>query len=280
MRQTVKTMMLLVTTTLLSAGLYAQQHPERHHIRSGNRAYEELEFEKAEQAYRKATVKTPGVAESGFNLADALYKQGRYEEAENTLKTLTSKENSLLPAQAAQAYYNLGNAQFAQQKLSEALESYKQSLRLNPDDKEAKYNYVYTKKLLDKNQNNNQNNNQNQNNQDNNDQNQNQNQNNQNNPDQNNQNGDGNDNQNNQDNSQNPNDNNGQDNNNNNNDQNGQGEDNPTPPSKGGQSPQKSGISQQEAEQILNAIQGQEDKTREKVDAQKAVAVGRSGKNW
>ena len=277
MRQTVKTMMLLVTTTLLSAGLYAQQHPERHHIRSGNRAYEELEFEKAEQAYRKAAVKTPGVAESEFNLADALYKQGRYEEAENTLKTLTSKENSLLPAQAAQAYYNLGNAQFAQQKLSEALESYKQSLRLNPDDKEAKYNYVYTKKLLDKNQNNNQNNNQNQNNQDNNDQNQNQN--NQNNPDQNNQNGGGNDNQNNQDNSQNPNDNNGQDNNNNN-DQNGQGEDNPTPPSKGGQSPQKSGISQQEAEQILNAIQGQEDKTREKVDAQKAVAVGRSGKNW
>ncbi len=273
MRQTVKTMMLLVTMTLLSAGLYAQQHPERRHIRSGNRAYEELEFEKAEQAYRKAAVKTPGVAESEFNLADALYKQGRYEEAENTLKTLTSKENSLIPAQAAQAYYNLGNAQFAQQKLSEALESYKQSLRLNPDDKEAKYNYVYTKKLLD------QNNNQNQNNQDNNDQNQNQDQNNQNNPDQNNQNGDGNDNQNNQDNSQSPNDNRGQDNNNNNG-QDGQGEDNPTPPSKGGQSPQKSGISQQEAEQILNAIQGQEDKTREKVDAQKAVAVGRSGKNW
>ena len=39
-------------------------------------------------------------------------------------------------------------------------------------------------------------------------------------------------------------------------------------------------MSQQQAEQMLQAIQGEEDKTRDKLDKQKAVAVGRSGKNW
>ena len=42
----------------------------------------------------------------------------------------------------AEAFYNLGNAQFKQQKYKEALESYKQSLRLNPADQQAKYNYA------------------------------------------------------------------------------------------------------------------------------------------
>jgi flagellum-specific peptidoglycan hydrolase FlgJ len=39
-------------------------------------------------------------------------------------------------------------------------------------------------------------------------------------------------------------------------------------------------MSQQEAEQLLQAIQGEEDKTRDKMDRQRGVAVGRSGKNW
>ena len=52
----------------------------------------------------------------------------------------------------AEAFYNLGNAQFKQQKYKEALESYKQSLRLNPADQQAKYNYAYTKRLIDDNE--------------------------------------------------------------------------------------------------------------------------------
>lgn len=48
----------------------------------------------------------------------------------------------------AEAFYNLGNAQFKQEKYPEALESYKNSLRMNPADQEAKYNYAYTKRLL------------------------------------------------------------------------------------------------------------------------------------
>ena len=35
-----------------------------------------------------------------------------------------------------------------------------------------------------------------------------------------------------------------------------------------------------ENEQVLNAVQAAEDKTREKVDAERVVGVARSGKNW
>ena len=35
-----------------------------------------------------------------------------------------------------------------------------------------------------------------------------------------------------------------------------------------------------EAERMLDAVQGSEDKTKKKVDEKKAVTVGHSGKNW
>ena len=35
-----------------------------------------------------------------------------------------------------------------------------------------------------------------------------------------------------------------------------------------------------EAERMLDAVQGSEDKTKKKVDEKKAVTVGNSGKNW
>ncbi len=40
------------------------------------------------------------------------------------------------------------------------------------------------------------------------------------------------------------------------------------------------GMSREDAENILDAMQQQEDRTREKVNAQRAVGVARSGKNW
>ena len=159
----------------------------------------------------------------------------------------------------AQAFYNLGNAQFKQQKYQEALESYKQSLRLNPSDMEAKYNYAYTKRLLDENkdggggggdQNKDQNKDQNQNDQS------------QQNPDQKgdqkDQKGDPKDQQGDQ--KQNP--------------QEGKGDKEDQGDQQG--QPTPSGISPQE---MLDAIQAQEDKTQEKLKEKQGVVV-RGKKNW
>ena len=141
---------LLFLLTAAAAG--AQQMPERSLVRKGNRQYAKGNYEESIRRYEQALEAVPGQFEATYDLGNALYKAERFDRAEQTLRQAAA--DTLRPeTELAEAYYNLGNAQFKQQKYKEALESYKQSLRLNPSDMEAKYNYAYTKRLLDQDQN-------------------------------------------------------------------------------------------------------------------------------
>ena len=272
---------ILVLIGLGVESAWAQRYPERRVLRSGNKLYEKEQYAEAETQYRKAQDMNP-TYEGLFTLADVLYKQKRYEEALNILKQIA--RDDVAGMHAPDAYYNLGNTYFQMKKLPEAAEAYKNTLRRNPNDDEARYNLAYVLELMK--QNNNQNNNQNnQNNQNQNNQNNNQNQN-QNNPnDQNNQkqppkkdqgngnndqqdqNKDKNNDQNqNQDGQQNP-------------DQNGQNPQGQNPEQGDGQS-QPNRMSREEADRMLDAVQSNEDNTKKKVEARKARAVAPSGKNW
>ena len=250
--------LMLVVLLGICGPAYGQMFPERRHIRKGNRLYEEQRMEEAQKSYREALQRQPNSVEATFNLGDSQYAKGEYEAAESTFTDLLESDK-VDDNVRAKAYFNRGNAQFQQQKLSEALESFKESLRLNPADLEAKYNYAYTKKLIEQ-QENNQNQQQDQQHQNQNNQNQQQ--------DQQQQNQDQNKDQN-------------QDQNSNNNDeqQPEQPEGDKPDPSEGSEPRPEEGPSP-ESEQLLNAVQAAEDKTREKIDAEKAVGVARSGKNW
>ena len=164
---------ILVLIGLGVESAWAQRYPERRVLRSGNKLYEKEQYAEAETQYRKAQDMNP-TYEGLFNLADVLYKQKRYEEALNILKQIA--RDDVAGMHAPDAYYNLGNTYFQMKKLPEAAEAYKNTLRRNPNDDEARYNLAYVLELMK--QNNNQNNNQNnQNNQNQNNQNNNQNQN-------------------------------------------------------------------------------------------------------
>ena len=262
---------IILGLMLLWAGsAFGQKYPERRDIRSGNKLYEKGDYTEAEVAYRRALEKASESYEGNFNLADALYKQKRYDEAAQMNARLAA--DSAYAEYAAAAYFNQGNALFQQRKLEEALEAYKNCMRLDPNDQQAKFNYAYTKKLLEKDQQNQQNNQDNQ---------QNNNQNNQQNQDQN---KDQNDNQQNQDKNQ-QDQNKDQDNQNSQNPQDqqndGSGDQNRDQQDQNQQpQPQNGGMSREEAERMLDAVQGSEDNTKKKVDAQKVRAVGASGKNW
>lgn len=264
---------ILVLIGLGVESAWAQRYPERRVLRSGNKLYEKEQYAEAETQYRKAQDMNP-TYEGLFNLADVLYKQKRYEEALNILKQIA--RDDVAGMHAPDAYYNLGNTYFQMKKLPEAAEAYKNTLRRNPNDEEARYNLAYVLELMK--QNNNQNNNQNN---QNNNQNQNQNnpndQNNQKQPpkkdqgngnnDQQDQNKDKNNDQNqNQDGQQNP-------------DQNGQNPQGQNPEQGDGQS-QPNRMSREEADRMLDAVQSNEDNTKKKVEARKARAVAPSGKNW
>ena len=274
---------IIVVLMLFSAGAaFGQKYPERRDIRSGNKLYEKGDYTEAEVAYRRALEKNAESYEANFNLADALYKQKRYDEAAQMNAQLAA--DSAYMENAAAAYFNQGNALFQQRKLEEALEAYKNCMRLDPNDQQAKFNYAYTKKLLEKDNQNQQQNNQN--NQQNNQENQ-QDQNKDQNKDQNDNQQDQNKNQQDQNKDKNQDQ---KDQNNNQNDQNDQNQQNDD--KSGGQNsdqqqdqnqqpqPQNGGMSREEAERMLDAVQGSEDNTKKKVDAQKVRAVGASGKNW
>ena len=133
-----------------ASGVQAQQLPERSLVRKGNRQYNKGNYEQSAGRYEQALQAAPGQFEAIYNLGNALYKAERFDRAEQTMQRAAA-DSLRADTERAEAFYNLGNAQFKQQKYQEALESYKQSLRLNPSDMEAKYNYAYTKRLLDEN---------------------------------------------------------------------------------------------------------------------------------
>lgn len=315
MKRTIYLMVMLIAALALAIPAQAQKWPERSRVRRGNRAYERLDYGRAEERYQQALELSDTCFEAKFNLGDALYKQQRYDEAEKIFTALAA-DSTRSDLDRAHSFYNLGNSLFQQKKYQEALSAFKRSLRLNPADLETKYNYAYTKKYIEDNQqggggggdnNQNQNNqnqdqnqqgdgqndqqndqNQDQNQQGNDDQNKDQNQDNENNNDQKDQNSDNNENQSDQNQNDQDRDGDGEnDDQQDDNDRDQQGNDDPNegdqdPNEQGGgqNEPQPSGLSQNDAERMLDAIQGEEDKTRDKVNAKVGQGVVRSGKNW
>ena len=181
-----------------------------------------------------------------------------FDKAEQTMARAAA-DTLRTDEERAQAFYNLGNAQFLQKKYKEALESYRRSLLLDPADMEAKYNYAYTKKLLDENENQNSENNNNQQQEQEQDKNQQEQSRDTNQEQQDN-------NEEERDGQQDPSESDQNDKNNN------EGQEQPVP----------AGISEQEQQQMLDAIQAQEDKTQEKLKEKQFVlgVIVRGGKNW
>ena len=227
---------------------------DRKDVRRGNRDFKKENYREADIDYRKALVKDSLSVAANYNLASNLYRQKDMEQAKTTLERIG--EVVAEAPQAADYYYNLGDVAIAQQDWQGAVNAFEESLLRNPDDMQAKENYIYAKQMLQ-----NQQNQQNQDNQQNNDQNQDNQQDQQQNQDQNN---DRNKDQQDQQNDQNQ-----------NNDQ----QQDQKPQQNPGQQPK---ITPQAAQQMLQAIQAKEKETQDKVNKQKAEALKsrQKDKNW
>ena len=119
---------------------------ERSIVRDGNKNYDKGLFSDSEINYRKSLSKNKGFEEAQFNLADALFKQDRYDESINMLNNLISETNNT--NLKSEAYYNLGNNLLQKQQLENAVDAYKNCLRLNPSDEEARYNLSKVMSLM------------------------------------------------------------------------------------------------------------------------------------
>lgn len=254
MKHRVLAILAVVVTALISGDVFAQKMPERRLVRKGNRQYERKDYDSSIDNYSRALRHDPTSFEAKFNTANVQFRKAFVDSLQMDVKMLEKAEKSLrklaqdstrTDIERADVAYNLGNSLFAQQKFKEALTCYRDAMRLNPEDKEAKYNYALTKEMLKQQQQQQQQ-----------DQNQDQNQDNQDKQDQENQ----------QD---------KQDQQNKEDKQDQQDKED----KQNQQQPNEQQISEQEQQAMLEAIQAQEDKTQEKLKEKQGVII-RGGKNW
>jgi tetratricopeptide (TPR) repeat protein len=113
-------------------------------LRQGDREYQNAKYREAEEAYRQAGQKKANDPAVQYNTGNAIYQQGNYAASESYFEQAakTAKE----PAVRADAFHNLGNTFFKQQKYKEALNAYENSLRLRPGDVDTKVNLQMAKK--------------------------------------------------------------------------------------------------------------------------------------
>lgn len=257
---------ILVVSMLLSVALTASAQVDRHDVRAGNRKFRKDNWKEADISYRKALVKDSTSVAANYNLANTLYRQENYEEAEKLMKKIG--DNASASVNAADYWYNTGDIAIAKKDWQGAVNAFKEALLKNPSDMDAKENYIYAKKMLENQQKNGgKGDGQDNQNQDQNNQNQDQNQNGQD------QNKDQNKDQNNDQNKDGQN----KDQNQNQNQNNDQGSGNQQP-----QQGQEGKISPQQAQQMLRAIQAKEKETQDKVNKEKADALKsrQKEKNW
>ncbi|MBR4029045.1 MAG: tetratricopeptide repeat protein [Alistipes sp.] len=257
--------------------LSAQYHKERRLVREGNSNFEKNNFNTSYNRYNEALEHDATNYEALYNRANAYHHLRRTNPQDSTLTAQTTFRNYeaiaadtlLSDMQRAEVLRNLGESLFSEEKYEAALNAFRESLRLNPDDKETKYDYVLAKRIVDQKRMQQQQN-----------QNQDNDQQNENNDQQNEQNEQNKDNQQNKDNpeqQQNPEADKPEEQNDNQQQKpdEEQGEDE----EREGEQPQPKELSSDQ-ERMLNAIQAEEDKTQEKLkEAQKALVIP-GKKNW
>lgn len=141
-------MRILVLGLLLGISIISQgQKTEYDHISAGNKLYKDSSFVKASNQYKQAQELNANSFESVFNLGNALYNQDSLEAAAHQFQLAASMSDNEL--KQAEAFHNLGNAYLQQKDYQKSIDAYKNALRRNSSDEDTRYNLSYARKMLE-----------------------------------------------------------------------------------------------------------------------------------
>jgi len=112
-------------------------------VYEGNELIENEDFVSAEMEYRKAISERSTTIAGVYNLGTAYYKSGNLEESLYRLQQAT--ETATSKSEKHKAFHNIGNILMQNKKCKEAVEAYKSALRNNPSDDETRYNLSVAK---------------------------------------------------------------------------------------------------------------------------------------
>jgi tetratricopeptide (TPR) repeat protein len=138
---------LLYIFAFIGYSVFAQEKlkpQDEKYIYQGNQELQENNFVNAEAEYRNAISENPTNSVSKYNLGNAYFKNkktnealARYQQAGKVAETKLGKHK---------AFHNMGNSFMQQKKYDNAIEAYKNALRNNPKDDESRYNLALAKK--------------------------------------------------------------------------------------------------------------------------------------
>lgn len=106
--------------------------------RNGNKFYKEGKYDRAIAEYQKAAASNSSGPVPKYNLGNAYYRSKQYNQSEGTYQQLLNETKDASLKQ--RTYYNKGVSLSRQSKLEESIEAYKDAVKLDPADQDARMN--------------------------------------------------------------------------------------------------------------------------------------------
>ncbi len=147
---------ILSVVFLISSLTYAQDKAKEEQLKletaksyifEGNELVDADNFVSAEKEYRKAISKAPSVVAGSYNLGNSYYDKGNYDEA--LYRHTQAAEQAVTKAEKHNAFHNIGNILMKEDLCKEAVEAYKNALRNDPSDDETRYNLAIAKQCAE-----------------------------------------------------------------------------------------------------------------------------------
>jgi len=127
-------------------------------VKKANKLYKNKKYDEALTEYDRALTKSPDSAVVNFDIGAAQYKKGDFEKALGSFtKALISEDGKL----ELKTNYNIGNSKYKQGILKEntdlssaisllqdSLDYYKRAMKLDEENKDAKFNHEFVEKKL------------------------------------------------------------------------------------------------------------------------------------
>lgn len=156
------TSLYIIVVLFTSGAIFGQEAGEKEVLakkalkESTNITYEANEeliqndFITAEGEYRKAISKSAENDVAPYNLGRAYYNRESFAEAFSRFKEAGEKAEE--KPSKHKAFHNMGNVFMKNKEYEKAVEAYKEALRNNPNDEETRYNLALAKEMLKKQQ--------------------------------------------------------------------------------------------------------------------------------
>ena len=141
--------LFFISTSIIAVALIAclYQCIRHHTIKALVAQYDNNSLDEVSAYYENQVLQDPHNAVALYNLGDALYKKGDYQQAKKYFMMAHAESNE--SKLKAQALFNAGNASAFNNELKEALSCFEILISENPQHESAKHNAEIIKKMME-----------------------------------------------------------------------------------------------------------------------------------